>query len=297
MRANGLGELDVVLAVARHRSFRGAASELGITSSAVSQAIAVIEARVGVLLFHRNTRSVSLTDAGRIFSDTIAPALQTIRDATDQLSSQRTSSSGTLRINGSVRSIRQSMPMLLAFIKQFPLIQLDLKGEDRLVDIISDGFDIGIRLGSFIAKDMIAVPFGKPQRYVVVASDEYLSNHGKITKPNCLLKHQCVKFRTAATGSSAPWEFTKSGKLIAIDPPGNLIVDSSYLARELVLRSFGVAYCSHAFVADDLAAGSLVSLLEDWVPDGERLNLYFPNRRHLPGSFRALVDFAKLYRD
>jgi DNA-binding transcriptional LysR family regulator len=292
MRAYRFGDMEAVLAVARHGSFRKAATDLGISTSALSQVIAAIEAQLGVLLFNRTTRSVSLTVSGGRFCDVIEPALVVIRETAEQLSSQNGILSGNLRINASVRAMRQAMPMLLAFMERYPAIELELKGDDKLRDIVSDGFDVGIRLANTVAKDMIAVPFGDLQRHVVIGSRAYFGSHAVPLKPEDVLNHQCVRFRSS-NRAVRPWEFAQRARKSRIDPPGSLTVDSSYLAREAVLNDYGLAYCSEVYVSADIAEGTVLSVLANWIPKSERLCLYFPNRRYLPGNLRALVDFAK----
>ena len=160
MKTSGLGELEAVLAVARHRSFRAAATELGVSTSALSHAVAALEARIGVRLFNRTTRSVSLSEAGAQFVDSVAPALSTIRVAIEQAGSFRDTLSGTLRINTSAGAAKQAMPLFIAFLQRYPEMKLDIVTEGRLIDIVVEGFDAGIRLAETVPQDMIAVPFG-----------------------------------------------------------------------------------------------------------------------------------------
>ncbi|WP_414441796.1 LysR family transcriptional regulator [Burkholderia sp. 22PA0106] len=295
MRIDGLGELEALLAVARHASFSGAASELGVSRSAVSQTIASMEAKLGVLLFHRSTRSVSLTDAGRNFANAIAPALKLIEDASNQVSAQSDTLAGTLRINGSASGLHQAMPMFFDFMAKYPEIHLKLTGEDRLIDIVQEKFDLGIRSSSIISKDLIYVPFGNPQRYVVVGSRSYFERHPIPTRPEDLLSHNCVRFLNTS-GRFLSWDFEKGKEKYKLDPSGNLTVNSSFLARDAVIKGVALAYCSEVFVAEDIRRGTMLSVLDTWIPKGERLGLYFANRRHLPRNFKALVEFAKTWQ-
>jgi DNA-binding transcriptional LysR family regulator len=168
MRTSGLGELEAVLAVARHRNFRAAATELEVSTSALSHAVAALEARIGVRLFNRTTRSVSLSEAGAQFVDSIAPALSTIRGAIEAAGSFRDTVSGMLRINTSAGAARQVMPVFIDYIKRYPEMKLDIVTEGKLIDIVADRFDAGIRLADIVPQDMIAVPFGDMQRFAVV---------------------------------------------------------------------------------------------------------------------------------
>ena len=174
MKTSGLGELEAVLAVARHRNFRAAATELGVSTSALSHAVAGLESRIGVRLFNRTTRSVSLSEAGAQFVDSVAPALSAIRVAIEQAGSLRDTVSGVLRINTSTGAARQVMPLLIEFLQRYPEIRLDIVTEGRLIDIVADGFDAGIRLAETVPQDMIAVPFGDTQRFAVVGSPAYV---------------------------------------------------------------------------------------------------------------------------
>src|ERR1700734_3810980 len=162
MKTSGLGELEAVLAVARRRNFRAAATELGVSTSALSHAVAGLESRIGVRLFNRTTRSVSLSEAGAQFVDSVAPALSTIRVAIEQAGSFRDTPAGTLRINTSTGAARQVMPLLLEYLRRYPEMKLDLVTEGRMIDIVVEGFDAGIRLAEIVPQDMIAVPFNRP---------------------------------------------------------------------------------------------------------------------------------------
>ena len=195
MKTSGLGELEAVLAVARHRSFRAAATELGVSTSALSHAVAALEARIGVRLFNRTTRSVSLSEAGVQFADSIAPALSTIRAAIEQVGNFRDTLSGTLRINTSTGAARQAMPLFIAFLQRYPEMKLDIVTEGRLIDIVVEGFDAGIRLAETVPRDMIAVPFGDRQRFAVVGSPTYFAQHKVPRTPADLNAHRCIRTR------------------------------------------------------------------------------------------------------
>src|ERR1700751_5985094 len=189
MKTPGLSELEGVLAVARHRSFRAAATELGVSTSALSHAIAGLEARIGVRLFNRTTRSVSLSEAGAQFVDSVAPALSTIRVALEQAGSFRDTPSGTLGINTAVGAAHQAIPVFIAFLTRYPEMKLDIVTEGRLIDIVVEGFDAGIRLAETVPQDMIAVPLGPMLRFAVVASPAYFEQHPPPRTPADLAAH------------------------------------------------------------------------------------------------------------
>jgi DNA-binding transcriptional LysR family regulator len=296
MTTSGLGELEAVLAVARHRSFRAAATELGVSTSALSHAVAALEARIGVRLFNRTTRSVSLSEAGAQFVDSIAPALSTIRVALEQAGSFRDTVSGTLRINTSAGAAKQVMPLLIAFLQRYPDMKLDLVTEGRLIDIVVEGFDAGIRLAESVPQDMIAVAFGDALRFAVVGSPAYFAQHRPPRVPGDLTAHRCIRSRMPS-GGIFQWEFERHGETARIDGQGALTLDEPELMLAAARAGLGLAYLTEWNVAADLAAGTLVRVLEDWTPPLDGLCLYYPGRRHLPGGLRALIDMIREHAD
>jgi DNA-binding transcriptional LysR family regulator len=293
MRASGLIELDAVAAVARHRNFRAAAIELGLSRSALSHAVAALEQRLGVRLFHRTTRSVSLTEAGEQFVARVAPALGEIREAMATAASGQATPAGTLRINTSAGAARQMMgPVILEYLKRYPEMQVDIVTEGRLVDIVVDGFDAGVRLADSVPQDMIAVPLGPPQRFAVVGTPAYFARHGRPLTPEDLKAHRCIRSRLPS-GAVYRWEFERHGESFAIDGTGPLILDEPNLMLEAARAGVGLAYLTEWNVAADLAAGRLERVLEDWTPPFPGLCLYYPGRRHLPAGLRALVELIR----
>lgn len=292
MKTSGLNELEAVLAVARHRNFRAAANEMSVSTSALSHAVAALEARIGVRLFNRTTRSVALTEAGAQFVDSVAPALSTIRDAIEQAGSFRDTPSGTLRINTSAGAIRQVMPVFIAFLKRYPEMKLDIVTEGRLIDIVVEGFDAGIRLAEIVPQDMIAVPFGDRQRFAVVGSPAYFSQHKPPRSPADLNAHRCIRSRMPS-GSIYQWEFERHGETVRIDGDGALTLDNPELMLEAARAGLGLTYLTEWNVDADLAAGTLVRVLEDWTPPLDGLCLYYPGRRHVPAGLRALIEMIR----
>lgn len=289
MRPSGLIELNAAVAVARHRNFRAAALELGLSRSALSHAVAALEQRLGVRLFNRTTRSVCPTEAGEQFVASVAPALGDIRGAIEAANSRRMKPGGTLRINTGARAARQMMtPIILEYLRRYPEMKIDLGTEGRLVDIVVAGFDAGVRPADLVPQDMIAVPIGPDQRFAVVGSPAYLAQRGKPRTPRDLLVHRCIRSRMPG-GSIIKWEFNRQGEAIAIDVDGPLTLDEATLMLEAVRAGVGLAYLTEWSVAADLAEGRLVRVLEDWTPTFPRLCLYYPGRRHLRPGLRALV--------
>lgn len=293
MTRHSLTELDSVIAIVRRGSFRAAAIDLGVSTTTLSNAIGKLERQLGVRLFNRTTRSVSLTDAGRNFVDKVGPALQEIHDAMEAARSQQETPSGVLRINSFATAAREVLsPLLLQFLRRYPQVHIDLVTEGRLVDIVAEGFDLGIRSADLVPSDMIAVPLGRYRRYAVVASRSYLEKHGRPQAPPDLLAHSCVRVRLP-NGALYRWQFQKDGSPLQIDVDGPITLDEASLARIAVLEDVGIGFFMEADVLEDVAAGRLVRILEDWTPPLAPLCLYYPSRRNPSAAFKALVDFAR----
>ncbi|MDR5836449.1 LysR family transcriptional regulator [Caballeronia sp. LZ034LL] len=296
MRTTGMTELEAVLAVARHRSFRAAAGDLSVSTSALSHTVAGLEARIGVRLFNRTTRSVSLTEAGAQFVQNVAPALTSIREALEQAGSFRDTPSGTLRINTSAGAAHQVMAVFIAFLERYPDMKLDIVTEGRLIDIVVEGFDAGIRLMDTVPQDMIAVPFGRRQRFAVVGSPAYFARRKPPRTPADLAAHDCIRSRMPS-GSIYQWEFEKHGQAVRIDGAGALTLDDPGLMLAAARAGIGLAYLTEWTVHADLANGTLKRVLEDWTPPLDGLCLYYPGRRHVPAGLRALIEMIREHAD
>lgn len=288
----GLKGLEAVLAIARRGSFRAAALDLGMSNTALSHAIARLEATLGVRLFNRTTRSVSLSDAGRAFVDRIAPAVAEIRGAMETVRSQRRTPSGLLRINASVQAGREIAPLVLTFLRRYPDMQVDLVTEGRLIDIVAEGFDLGIRPADLVPRDMIALPLGQPQRYAVVASPGWLAQHGTPLTPADLPLRDCIRVRLP-NGALFRWSFQRDGEAVQIEAQGRLTLDEAAIARTAVLCGAGIGFFMEQDVADDIAAGRLVRLLDDWTPPRPGFSLYYPGRRNPSAGFKAFLAMVK----
>lgn len=293
MSRQGLIEFDAVLAIARRGSFRAAALELGVSTTSLSNLIGALERRLGVRLFNRTTRSVSLTDAGRNFVDQVAPAVATLHDAMLAASAQQESPSGTIRINAFPTAAREILaPLLLPFLRRYPQVHVDLVTEGRIVDIVAEGFDLGLRSAELVPSDMIAIPVGPPRRFAVVASPAYLEAHGMPETPPDLMRHRCLRIRLP-NGALHRWQFERDGQPFHIDVEGPITLDEASLARIAVLENMGIGYFMESDVSADLEAGRMVRLLEDWTPLLGRLCLYYPNRRNASAAFKALIEMAR----
>lgn len=293
MHRPGLHDLDAVMAVARKGSFRAAALDLGMSTTALSNAIGKLEANLGIRLFNRTTRSVSLSDAGRLFVGKIGPALQDIHGAMEAARAQQAVPSGTIRINSYATASREILsPILLEFLRRYPQVHLDLVTEGRLLDIVAEGFDLGVRRADLVPSDMIAVPLGRPQRHVVVGSPDYFERHDKPSTPTDLLQHQCIRVRLP-NGALFRWRFEKNGEPLQIDVNGPITLDEASLARTTVLEGVALGYFMERDVRDDIEAGRLIRVLGAWMPPSEELCLYYPGRRNPSAAHRALIDLAR----
>jgi DNA-binding transcriptional LysR family regulator len=295
MAADSLIALDAVLAIARRGSFRAAALDLELSTTALSNMIGKLERHLGVRLFNRTTRSVSLTDAGRSFVGQIEPAMRDIHDAMGAVRSQQQTPSGTLRINAFATAAREIMaPLVLAFLQRYPQVHVDLVTEGRLVDIVGEGFDFGIRSADLVPSDMIAVPLGPPRRNAVVAAPEYFAAHGRPLVPPDLLGSECVRVRLP-NGALFRWSFEKDGGPVQLDVPGRLTLDEASLARIAVLAGTGIGFFMESDVRKDIRAGRLEQVLADWTPPQPPLCLYYPGRRHPSAASRAFIEAARAF--
>jgi Transcriptional regulator len=293
MAHDGLVELDAVLAIAHRGSFRAAALDLGLSTTALSNAIGKLERQLGVRLFNRTTRSVSLTDAGRNFVDQVGPAVRDIHDAMEAARSQQETPSGTLRINAFPTGAREILaPLLLQFLRRYPQVHIDLVTEGRIVDIVAGGFDMGLRTADLVPSDMIAIPVGPPRSFAVVASPTYIHLNGRPRVPPDLFRHSCLRIRLP-NGALHRWQFEKDGQPVHIEVNGPITLDEASLSRIAVLDDVGIGYFMESDVREDIAAGRLVRMLEEWTPPMERLCLYYPSRRNSSAAFKALIDLAR----
>ncbi|KSV65654.1 LysR family transcriptional regulator [Sinorhizobium sp. GW3] len=293
MEQANLKELEAVIAIARRGTFRAAAIDLGMSTTALSHTIGRLEAELGVRLFNRTTRSVSLTDAGRLFVQQVAPSLQDLYAALDSVRAQRETPSGTIRINAAPFAARAIIsPLVLEFLRRYPDMNVDIVTEGKMVDIVKDGFDLGVRVAGLVPSDMIAVSLGRPQRHAVVGSLEYFERHGKPVVPPDLLSHRCIRVRLP-DGSLFRWRFEKDGEQVQIDARGPISLDEASLTRTAVLESAGIAYIFEQDIFPDIEAGRVVRVLEDWTPPYPGLCLYYPGRRHLSAGVRAFLELAR----
>ncbi len=293
MKNYNLNDFDAVLAISRRGSFRAAALDLGMSTSALSNAIAKVERQLGVRIFNRTTRSVSLTDAGRRFVDQMTPALKDIHQALDTVRSQQETPIGTLRINTFATAGREILsPLILEFLRRFPGVQIDLVTEGNLVDIAADGFDFGVRSQNLVPTDMIAIPLGPARRYAVVGSPAYFEGRSLPRTPLDLHSHACIRTRLP-NGAIFRWRFEADGQPVQVDVDGPIALDEASLARIAALESVGIGFFMESDVYEDIEAGRLVRVLAEWTPPISPLCLYYPSRRDPPAAFKVFVDLAR----
>jgi DNA-binding transcriptional LysR family regulator len=293
VRKIGMIEFEAAMAVARRRSFRAASADLGIAPTALSQTIAGLEARLGVRLFNRTTRSVSLTPAGQQFLSEIEPAVGAINHAIETVNTHRDKPTGSLRINSSVGAARRILsPLILQFVRLYPDMHVDLVTEDRPIDIVAEGFDAGVRVADAVPADMIAVRMQPPQKSSVVGSPSYFRGRTMPKTPQDLLRHDCIRARMPS-GGLYRWEFEQGRRAFTMDVPGRLTLDDGSLMREAALAGAGLAYLADWWIDKSVREGRLRRVLADFIPSSAGLSLYYPSRRYQPAGLRALISFIQ----
>jgi len=298
MDRGDLGNLHAFVAVADHRSFRAAASQLGVTPSALSHSMRQLEARLGVRLLNRTTRSVSVTDAGRRLLDRLRPAIDQIDGALEDLNQERQRPMGRLRIYAiHLGAAAVISPIWERFLSTYPEVHLELAVAEATIDIVSKGFDAGIGPRDRVPADMIAVRVSGPMKIAVVGAPSYFARRRPPRTPEDLRRHSCVQYRQAADGDVIAWRFERNGKLrrrVSVD--GRVMVNDIDLAVRAAVDGLGIAYGVEAVAEPFLRSGQLVRVLEDWSPSFEGLYLYYPGHRQVPAALRALIDLIRTAR-
>ncbi|MER8564317.1 LysR family transcriptional regulator [Mesorhizobium sp. M0924] len=289
-----LNHLPVIIAVARRGGFALAAAELGMSPSAVSHAVRLVEERIGQPLFARTTRSVSLTEAGKALVETAAPALQDIAERIDRIRAIKGRPSGLLRLNVPIIAVPLAVtPVVAAMAERYPDVTIELLTDQGLIDIVGEGFDAGIRLGEMIAQDMVTVRLTPPVHAVIVASPAYVGRHGRPRNVADLANHNCIGYRLVRSGALYRWDLTEDGKDVVVETKGTVIVTDSLAAIDLALAGVGLTYVFEPLVRADLAAGRLVQVLPETAIEEPGLFLYFPRRASMAPKLRAFIDTAQ----
>lgn len=292
LEADQLPAVAAFARVAESGSFTKAAAHLGVSPSALSQTVRGLEARLGIRLLNRTTRRVGVTEAGAFFLASIRPALEQFAHALGALEDLRGQPAGVLRISVASVALKTLIaPLLAEFCATYPQIRLDLVSDDRLVDLVGENFDAGIRLGERLAKDMIAVRVGPSQRQLVVGSPGYFARHGRPEMPEDLYRHGCLRLRFSS-GTVYRWELARDGQELELDVDGPLICNDNSTLIEAARQGVGLALVMENLVSSELKSGLLEPVLENWCPSFPGFYLYYPSRAQMPLKLRALIDFV-----
>lgn len=284
MPRESLDALATFAAVARERSFTRAAAKLGVSQSALSQTVRGLEDRLGVRLLTRTTRSVAPTEAGERLLQTIVPRFEEIDAELAALRELRDKPAGTVRITaGEHPAISILQPALKRFLPDHPDLRVEIIVDYGLTDIVTEGFDAGVRMGEQVAKDMIAVRIGPDMRMAVVGSPDYFARHSPPATPQDLTAHNCINVRLPTYGGLFPWGLEADGREVNVRGDGQLVFNNLAMRLSSALDGLGLAYLPEDQVLPHLANGHLLRVLEDWCPPFPGYHLYYPSRKHSPG--------------
>jgi DNA-binding transcriptional LysR family regulator len=291
MPQENFNDLAAFAVIARERSFTRAAAKLGVTQSALSQMMRGLEARLGLRLLVRTTRSISPTEAGQMLLQTVGPRFEEIEAGLAALNELRDEPSGTIRITaGEHPAIAILQPKLAKLLRQYPDVHVELIVDNGLTDIAAEGYDAGVRLGERVAKDMIAVRISANFRMAVVGSMAYFATRSPPQTPQDLVEHDCINMRLPTYDGLVPWTFSKGGKDLNVRVEGRVVLNNIVLRLNSVLDGLGLAYLPEDQVHTYIESGLLIRVLEDWCPSFPGYHLYYPNRRHLSRAFLLLLD-------
>jgi DNA-binding transcriptional LysR family regulator len=293
VRQRALEGVEAFLAVAEHRSFRKAAAALGVTPSAISQTVRALEARIGAAMFQRTTRSVGLTEAGERFLARAKPAFEELVAASAAAHDLGQRPTGLLRLSVPRAVVSVVLePLIASFCEAYPEVEVEIAASEELIDLAAKGFDAGVRLGQFIAGDMVAVPLSPPFRLIVVGSPAYFARRDPPLRPDDLRGHACLRMRRAS-GALATWSLVDRGRPLEIGVSGPLIANDFLTTLGAALRGVGLAQVPEPIAAAALADGRLVRVLEPYAPMTQGVFLYYPSRRQMLPKLRAFVDHVK----
>jgi len=294
MQRGSLTDLTAFIAVADNLSFRAAASQLGVTPSALSHSMRQLEERLGIRLLHRTTRSVSVTDAGFRLLERLRPAMDQIGDALENLNQERSRPFGRLRIYAiQMAAAAVIAPVWKRFLSTYPEVHLELQTGQAPLDIVAKGFDAGIGPQDRAAADMIAVRVMGPMKVAVVGAPSYFAQRNRPRTPDDLARHSCVQYRRGEDGSVFDWLFERNGQSRKIPVNGRLMVNDVDLSVRAAVDGLGISYTIEAMAEPFLRSGQLVRVLEDWSPAFKGLFLYYPGHRQVPAALRAFIDMIK----
>jgi DNA-binding transcriptional LysR family regulator len=289
--------MSVLVAVAEARGFRAAGERLGVSGSAVSQALRKLEERLGVPLVQRSTRSVRLTEAGERMYGAARRALDELREASGAVGDLAGVARGTLRLHVAGAALGfLSASLLAGYLAEHPHVMLDLFVSDEPLDIVAEGFDAGIRLGEVIDRDMIAVPVSGDLTLTVVATPSYLARRGTPSHPRELVEHDCINWHPTAGAPPYRWEFTEDGRDFAVDVGARVLTNDPALNVRLALEGIGLTLADASRSRDAIASGALVAVLEQFSTPFPGFYLYYPQRRLASAALRGLVEYLRLAR-
>lgn len=292
---DALAGLPLLFAVAEERSFTKAAARLGLSQTAVSHGIRNLEARLGIRLLSRNSRSVVPTEAGERLLREVAPQMAQIDAELHALDELRDSPTGTLRITASDHAVQTVlMGKLKRFLPQYPGIKVEISVDNSLVDIAAERFDAGVRLGESVAQDMIAVRIAPDRRFALVATKAYLARHPAPERPEDLARHNCINIRLSTHGNLWAWEFEREGRPLAVRVDGQLTFNRASDCVEAAVAGLGLAYVPEEMADPWLRSGHLLRLMEDHCPVWPGLHLYYPSRRQPSGAMSLLIAALRL---
>lgn len=295
MARRNLNDLLYFVTIAREGSFTRAAALLGVTQSALSQAINGLEARLQIRLLTRTTRSVSPTAAGERLLNAIGHRFDEIESELDELTELRDKPAGTVRITCGDHILRTTiLPKLTPLLREYPDINIEFDVNYGFRDIVADRFDAGVRLGDTIDKDMIAVPIGPPLRMAIAASPEYFASHPVPKKPHDLLNHNCINMRMQSSGGIYVWDFMRRGKQLNVRVDGQLIFNTTPNMVDAALVGLGIAALPEEEFAPHIEEGRLVRVLEDWCEPFSGYFLYYPSRRQPSPAFSLVVSALRV---
>ncbi|SDP69744.1 LysR family transcriptional regulator [Phyllobacterium sp. OV277] len=288
-------DLSVFEVVARHQSFTAAAAELGISQSALSYTVSQLEKRIGVPLLTRTTRNVSPTEAGQQLLGTLGPALRDIADQVQALKDQSMSISGTIRLTMvSVAYETILRPILCGFYAKYPNVSVEVSINEGLSDIVSEGFDGGIRFGTLVDRDMVALSLTTSTPVVIVGAPAYFERNGPMPQtPSDLTAHRCITYRFVSSTRLYRWPLAKNGQAIDFKTDGTLILNDGEAIRTAAIDGLGLAFLFESQISQDVVSGRLIRVLADWLPELPGFSLYYPSRRRTTSAFRALIDYIR----
>lgn len=291
MQRQNLSDLLAFLAVARERSFTRAAAKLGVSRSALSHTLRGLEARLGLRLLTRTTRSVAPTAAGERLIETAGHRIEEIEAELQRLSALRDKPAGTIRITATEYAANSVLfPKLAKLLPQYPDIKVEIIVDYGLTDIVAQRYDAGVRWGEQVAKDMVAVRIGPDLRMAVVGAPSYFAMRSPPKKPQDLTGHNCINLRLPSHGGLYAWEFEKAKRKLNVHVDGQLVLNSAPQMVNAAIGGFGLAYVPQGMIEPHIAKGDLRRVLEDWCPSSSGYHLYYPSRRHSSPAFALLVD-------